>query len=75
MSDCQKVVDILELIIDKEANPEQEQFFKSHIDRCAPCLHHYEIDQAMFQLIRESLEKKTCKASLLDSIKSEISKI
>ena len=75
MSDCQKLVDILELIIDKEASAEQEQFFKSHIEGCAPCLDHYEIDEAMYQLIREKLEKKECKASLLDSIKSEINKI
>lgn len=75
MSDCQKLVDILELIIDKEANAEQEQFFKNHIEGCAPCLHNYEIDEAMYQLIREKLEKKECKISLLDSIKSEINKI
>jgi len=75
MSDCRKLVDILELIIDKEASPEQEQFFKNHIEGCAPCLDHYEIDEAMHSLIKEKLEKKECKTSLLDSIKSEISKI
>ena len=75
MNDCQKLVDILELIVDKEANAEQELFFKNHIEGCAPCLHNYEIDEAMYQLIREKLEKKECKASLLDSIKSEINKI
>ena len=75
MSDCQKLVDILELIIDKESTPEQEQFFQSHIEGCAPCLDHYEIDEAMYQLIRDNLEKKECKSSLLDCIKSEINKI
>ena len=75
MSDCQKLVDILELIIDKEATTEQETFFKSHIEDCAPCLHNYEIDEAMYQLIRENIDKKECKSTLLDSIKSEISKI
>lgn len=75
MSDCRKLVDILELIIDKEATPEQEKFFNQHIEGCAPCLDHYEIDEAMHKLIREKLDKKECKSSLLDSIKSEINKI
>ena len=75
MSDCQKLVDILELIIDKEATPEEENFFKTHIEGCVPCLDHYEIDEAMYQLIKDNLQKKECKAHLLDTIKSEIKKI
>lgn len=75
MNDCQKVVEILELIIDKEATQEQERFFKKHIDGCAPCLKHYEIDNSLIELIKKSLEKKECKSDLLSCIKSEINKI
>lgn len=75
MSDCQKVVDILELIIDKEATAEQENFFNNHIEGCAPCLEKYEVNDAMSKFIREKLKKKDCSSSLLNSIKSEIAKI
>ena len=75
MSDCQKVVDILELIIDKEATDEQKEFFNSHVEGCAPCLDHYEMDEAMLVYLKETLEKKKCCDDLLTNIKAEINKI
>lgn len=75
MNDCQRLVNILEAVVDGQASKEDETFFNEHIEDCAPCLEHYELDQSLVELVRQSLERKKCTANLLGCIKEEISKI
>jgi mycothiol system anti-sigma-R factor len=71
-SACNDFKEVLYLIMDGEATKEQEAFFKQHIDECAPCLDHYNIEQSMVRIIREKLDKKTCPEQIIRAIKAKI---
>lgn len=71
-SNQRECLEMLQLILDGEATPEQKANFKSHIDECLPCFQHYHFDQA----IKELLKVKCCNdapTDLIASIKSKIS--
>lgn len=70
---CQKFVDILYLILDNEATEEQKDFFRFHIDKCAKCLEHYQIEKALWDKIKIKLDdKKCCPDCLVDTIREKI---
>jgi len=74
-NNCKQLAEILHLVIDNQATPDQENFFNQHIHDCAPCLDHYEIDKSLQAIIKERLLKKECCSSLLDSIRTQIKNI
>jgi anti-sigma factor (TIGR02949 family) len=73
-SDCddkRNCLEMLQLILDGEATPEQKQDFKSHIDDCLPCFRHYHFDQAIKELLKLKCTSEA-PVELVESIKSKI---
>ncbi|HTJ48386.1 MAG TPA: mycothiol system anti-sigma-R factor [Cyclobacteriaceae bacterium] len=64
-------LEMLQLILDGEATPEQKANFKSHIDECLPCFKHYHFDQAIKELLKLKCSSQA-PADLIESIRSKI---
>lgn len=71
-ADKRDCLEMLQLILDGEATPEQKASFKSHIDECMPCFQHYHFDQAIKELLKLKCTSQA-PTDLIESIKSKIS--
>lgn len=63
---------LLQLVLDGEASPEQEDRFFKHIDHCTYCLNGYELEKSIRMLIKSKIKKQTVPADLVESIKLKI---
>ncbi len=70
--ECNEFKDILYLIMDGEATKDQETFFTKHVEDCAPCLDHYNIEKSVLNTIKDKISKKTCPGELIEAIKNKI---
>lgn len=70
--DCSKVVKIINTIIDGEATTEEEQFFEEHIEKCTPCLDHYNIEKSILEKVKEKITRKSCPENTIQSIREKI---
>jgi len=68
-SECLK---ILNLVLDEEASPEEQEYFKKHIETCMPYYEIYSVDKAIKDLIKEKCYNKQVPQSLIDQIKKQI---
>ena len=71
-SECKRCLELLEMIVDGEANPEQEERFHQHINDCLPCYESYNLEASIKELIQTKIEKKSVPQDLIASIKSKI---
>lgn len=72
-NDCMKVLDMLDRILDEEANPAERQKFTDHIEKCMPCYEKYNLDKSMKELLRVRCNHSKVPAGLVDSIRLQIS--
>ena len=70
-SDKRNCLEMLQLILDGEASPEQKSNFKLHIDECMPCFQHYHFDQKIKELLKLKCNSEA-PADLIELIKSKI---
>ncbi len=66
-------MEMLQLILDGEANHEQHEYFRSHMDQCMPCFKTYSLDMTIKQLLKERCCKDTVPVELIEQIKLQIS--
>jgi anti-sigma factor (TIGR02949 family) len=66
-------MEMLQLILDGEATPEQQQQFKSHLDECMPCYKSYSLEVTLKELIRTKCNGSGVKPELIEKIRSQIS--
>ena len=71
-SNQRECLEMLQLILDGEATPEQKANFKSHVDECMPCFQNYHFDQAIKELLKLKCTHDA-PTDLISSIKSKIS--
>ncbi len=71
-SNQRECLEMLQLILDGEATPEQKANFKSHVDECMPCFQHYHFDQAIKELLKLKCTHDA-PTDLITSIKNKIS--
>ncbi len=43
---------MLQIILDEEATPEQKAYFNTHMDLCLPCFKTYEVDMTIKQMLK-----------------------
>jgi anti-sigma factor (TIGR02949 family) len=64
--------EMLQLIIDGEATPEQkDHFLKEHLEQCMPCYKNYNLEIAIRQLLKTKCTNHAPQ-DLVDSIKKKI---
>ncbi len=66
-------MEMLQLILDGEASAEQQAYFKSHMDKCAPCFKTYDLDITIKELLKTRCCGDSVLAGLVDQIKNQIS--
>jgi mycothiol system anti-sigma-R factor len=67
-------MEMLQLILDGEASPEQKEYFSSHMDRCMPCFKSYHVDNKIKELIKSKCCGGQVPTDLVEQIKSKISR-
>ncbi|MBX2964634.1 MAG: mycothiol system anti-sigma-R factor [Cyclobacteriaceae bacterium] len=66
-------MEMLQLILDGDATPEQQHAFKAHLDECMPCYKEYNLDVTLKVLIKSKCNGKGAPPELIEKIKSQIS--
>lgn len=63
---------ILNLVLDGEANDEEKEIFKSHLQNCMPYYEIYNVDQAIRDLLQKNCKDKQLPPEIKEEIKSRI---
>lgn len=71
-TECEKVVNLLDSIIDGEASSDEQTFFKTHIEECVSCFESHQKQKLMKSIISGHLKRVLVPASLASSIKARI---
>jgi anti-sigma factor (TIGR02949 family) len=74
-TDCEKVVHLLDLIVDGEADSEDQQYFYKHVEECAPCFGHYNKEKELKDFLKQSVARKAVPSHLAANIKNLIGKL
>ena len=70
--DHDRCIQVLNLIIDGEANADEEIFFHTHIQDCLECSQYYTIEQSIREVIKKKLEKKSAPDDLIADLRNKI---
>jgi len=71
---CTEYLDLIDLVLDGEAQRSQEVYLKRHLKMCLKCLERYNLDQELKKLIQLKLASKEVPTGLADAIKTKIAK-
>jgi anti-sigma factor (TIGR02949 family) len=71
-TDCDKVSDMLDLLIDGEATSEEEKFFNTHIEECVSCFDNHQKQKLLKGIISGHLKRVIVPESLAFSIRAKI---
>ena len=71
-TDCEKVVKILDLIVDGEASSEDQQYFYSHVENARVALRPTRRKISSKRFLKDSIKRKAVPAHLTHSIKAII---
>ncbi|SIT91045.1 zf-HC2 domain-containing protein [Pontibacter indicus] len=71
-SECDKIVMLLDLMIDGEASSEQQAYFNTHIEECVPCFESHQKQKLLKGLVCGHLKRVIVPESLALSIKARI---
>lgn len=73
--ECQnqrECMEMLQLIVDGEASPEQkEHFLMHHLEECMPCYKNYHLEVALRELLKNKCTGQAPQ-ELIDSIKAKV---
>ncbi|TDI67098.1 MAG: anti-sigma factor [Bacteroidetes bacterium] len=69
---CKGCIELLELITDDEASPEEIKHFQKHIDECLPCYEAYNLEKSIKEMLQTKLKRKQVPDDLIQSIKLKI---
>ncbi len=70
-----RCLEVINLILDGEADDEQKSYFEQKIKCCQKSMKHYEVEKCVKEVIQEKIDKKPVPPELLDKIKSVINTI
>ncbi|GAB4397554.1 MAG: hypothetical protein OHK0053_14260 [Microscillaceae bacterium] len=73
--DCKTCLEVLQIVLDAEASPEEVVFVEEHIRTCENCHGCYQVDKALRETIRLKIEKISPPYELIHLIQSKITQI
>lgn len=73
-TECGKVMEILDKMIEGYASYEEETFFGDHAEDCSPCFEDLERQRLFIQFLNTTVPNKGVPGTLIDTIKSRIQK-
>ena len=68
-------MEMLQLILDGEATAEQQEYFRSHMDKCMPCFKSYNLNMSIKELVKTRCCHDQVPQELVEQIKMQISQI
>ncbi|MFT6852195.1 MAG: mycothiol system anti-sigma-R factor [Cyclobacteriaceae bacterium] len=71
-SEFSKCMEILHLMLDNEASPQQTTYVSEHIHECMLCFEQYEVEKQIRELIKKKLANVSVPQGLADEIKAKI---
>ena len=71
-ADCDKVLLILDMIVDGESKADEEKYFYQHLDSCKACFDSHQRQKQLKDLVQGNIKRKTVPANLVSSIKALI---
>jgi len=74
-NDCEKAVEMLHVVLDKEVSKEELQEFELHLSNCTKCTDKYEAEKNLLNTIKSKIDSKCCPEDLLSSVKEKIKKL
>ena len=74
MAKCTEYIDLIQLVIDGEAQRSEEVYLKRHLNICLKCLEKYNLDQELKKVLQLKLASKEVPIGLAESIRSKIAK-
>lgn len=72
MADCSEYRDLVQLVIDGEASPQEVTYLRRHLKMCLKCLDRYNIDNEIKQMLKLKLAKIEVPAGLAETIRSKL---
>ena len=70
--DHDKCVHIINLVMDGEANEEEEAYFYSHVRDCLHCAQFYKLEQSIRDAIKKKIEVLSAPAELIKELKKKV---
>lgn len=74
-TDCEKVVHLMDLMVDGEADPEDQQYFYKHVEECAGCFGSYNKEKELKDFLQQSIARKAVPSHLAGNIKNLIARL
>ncbi|MEQ8470941.1 MAG: anti-sigma factor [Marinoscillum sp.] len=71
-TEFKKCLEILHLMLDNEANQEQENYLTTHIENCMYCFEQYEVEKQIRELLKTKLANQTVPADLAQAIRLKV---
>ncbi len=71
-ADYNKCFEVLELMLDDEATPDQEKFMRNNLEKCMLCFEHLKLEKEIKDLIRNRLEMKKPPFGLVKTIRDSV---
>jgi mycothiol system anti-sigma-R factor len=63
---------MLQIILDGEATPDQREYFRDHMDKCMPCFKTYEVDMTIKEMLRIKCCGDQVPKELVEQLKNQI---
>lgn len=73
ITDCERVVALLDVIIDGEATAEDRHYFFKHLETCQDCFKTHDKHQQLKSFLKDNIKRKIVPGNLMGSIKTIIS--
>lgn len=70
--DCEKIVSLLDIIIDGEASEEDKTYFFTHLDTCKECFGAHQKHEQLKRFLHNNIKRKVVPANLMSSIQTVI---
>ena len=65
-------MEMLQVILDGQATPDQHEYFRVHMDHCMPCFKSHQLDMAIKQLLKTKCCGGEAPTELVSNIKNQI---
>lgn len=70
--DREKCIEVLHLIIDGEADEDDEAYFYNHINKCLHCSMYYKLEQTIRTALRRKLKKLVAPESFINELRMKV---
>ncbi|PRY16174.1 putative zinc finger protein [Pontibacter ummariensis] len=71
-TECEKVANMLDMVIDGEASTEEQVYFNNHLEKCVSCFESHQKQKLLKGLVSGHLKRVIVPESLALSIKAKI---